>query len=248
LKHYFTHRRTESEFAALQARIERHAEQEIQNQLQRYPLETKEGRKQLEAFIDRISDRRKNLNIKPEFTPQVVGVCQQILAFGMAGLGLVVAFGTRIADAAPFWQSVIKMAFLFALNLTAIAFFVLVWFFVQARSRYPFLFLERLGNAPPFFYYETLSRTWKYSPISTVGGIFQANQKYLEDFTGFAKKLVDEDHDPIQRAKYELQQYFLLIVYQGYLDQYEMQLEHIFLYASLSAVLSALVIWRWLLV
>jgi hypothetical protein len=241
------HRRTESDFAALQARIERCAERQIDRQLRRFPSGSDEEKKHFEGFIDRVADRRKNLHIKPEFTPQVVGVCQQILAFGMAGLGLVVAFGTRIADAAPFWQSVIKTAFLIALNLTAIAFLVLVWFFVQARSRYPFLFLERLGNAPPFFYYETLSRRWRFSPVSRVGGIFKANRNYLNDLSSFAKKLVDEDQDSVKRAKYELQQYFLLIVYQGYLDQYEMQLEHIFLYCSVSGVLSALLVCWWLL-
>ena len=240
-------RRKESDFAALQDRIERYAERQINKQLHRFPSGSDEEKRHFEAFIDRLSDRRKNLHIKPEFTPQVVGVCQQILAFGIAGLGLVVAFGTRLGDVAPFWQSVIKAACLIALNLTAISFFVLVWFFVQARSRYPFLFLERLGNAPPFFYYETLSRSWRFRPLSRAPGIFKANRNYLSDLSSFAKKLVDEDQDPIQRARYELQQYYLLIVYQGYLDQYEMQLEHIFLYCSVSGVLSALVVCWWLL-
>lgn len=240
-------RRTESDFASVQARIELLVEQEIDRQLQRFPLKTQTGKDQLEAFINRISERRKNLQVKPEFTPQVVGVCQQILAFGIAGLGLVVAFGARIADAAPFWQSVIKAGFLLSLNLTVIAFLVLVWFFVQARTRYPFLFLERLGNAPPFFYYETLRRTWRYNPLPTLREVFRANCNYLKDLESFAKKLVDEDQDPLKRAKYELQQYFLLIVYQGYLDQYEMQLEHLFLYGSVSGALSILVIWGLLL-
>jgi hypothetical protein len=127
----------------------------------------------------------------------------------------------RLDNLAPFWQSIIKLALLISLNLTGIAFVVLVWFFVQARSRYPFLFLEFLGNAPPFFYYETLSRTRSYSPLSRVPGIFRANLLYLRDLTKFARTLVDEDQDPITRARYELQQYYLLIVYQGYLDQYE---------------------------
>jgi len=239
--------RTESYFATLQARIERRAERQIEKQLARFPSGSAEQKEHFDAFIQRLSDRRKNLQIRPEFTPQVVGACQQILAFGVAGLGLVVAFGTRITDAAPFWQSVAKAACLIALNLTGIAFLVLVWFFVQARSRYPFLFLERLGNAPPFFYYETLTRSSNYRPLSSISGIFKANRTYLKDLSGFAKNLVDEDQDPIQRAKYELQQYFLLIVYQGYLDQYEMQLEHLFLYCSVSGVLSALLVSWWLL-
>jgi hypothetical protein len=240
-------RRKESDFAALQDRIERCAEREITKQLRRFPSGSDEEKKHFEAFIDRVTDRRKNLHIKPEFTPQVVGVSQQILAFGMAGLGLVVAFGTRLGDVAPFWQSVIKAAFLIALDLTAISFIVLVWFFVQARSRYPFLFLKRMGNAPPFFYYETLNRSWHFRPLSGSTGIFRSNRNYLGDFSKFAKTLVDEDQDPIQRARYELQQYYLLIVYQGFLDQYEMQLEHIFLYCSVSGVLSALVVCWWLL-
>lgn len=240
-------RRDEAYFADLQSRLERRTERLIERQLARFSSDTEEGKKILVAFVDRSSERRKNLHIKPEFTPQVVAVCQQILSFGMAGLGLVVAFWAKLVDIAPFWQAVIKTASVISLNLTAVSFFVLVWFFVQARSRYPFLFLERLGNATPFFYYETLSRRWHYRPLSTTYQILEANRRYLSDFGTFAQKLVDEDKSLLQRAKYELQQYYLLIVYQGFLDQFEMQLEHIFLYGSVAGVLSAVVVCWWVL-
>jgi hypothetical protein len=238
-------KRRERYVAVLQARLEQRTERQIRRQLARFDLKTDEGKKAFESFIERLSDRRKNLHIKPEFTPQVVGACQQILAFGMAGLGLGVAFSARLADITPFWQSMVKTAFLVSLNLTAMSFLVLVWFFIQARSRYPFLFLDRLGNAAPFFYYETLSRTWHYPPIRTRRGILNANFNYLVDLGRFAQTLVNENADPIERARYELQQYYLLIVYQAFLDQFEMQLEHIFLYGTVSGVLSALVVSTW---
>jgi len=238
---------TERYWADLQRAWEQETVQLIDKQLSRFDSGSPEGKKSLEIFIERLADRRKNLHIKPEFTPQVVGVCQQILAFGMAGLGLIVAFWSRLTDLAPFWQAVAKTGFLISLNLTGIAFAVLIWFFVQARSRYPFLFLERFGNAVPFFYYETLRRRWRYSPLLTRRGIARTNRDYLSDFAGFTETLIDEDKDLTKRARYELQQYFLLIAYQGYLDQYEMQLEHLFLYCSIAGVSSAVVVCWWLL-
>jgi hypothetical protein len=237
----------ESYWADLQREQEMETEQLIEKQLNRFDVGTEDGKKRLKEFVDRLADRRKNLHINPEFTPQVVGVCQQILAFGMAGLGLIVAFWSRLTGLTPFWQALAKAAFLVSLNLTAIAFTVLLWFFVQARSRYPFLFLERFGNAKPFFYYETLSRRWSYSPISSRRGIAKANLQYLSDLAAFTETMVDEDESLLKRARYELQQYFLLIAYQGYLDQYEMQLEHIFLYGSTAGLLAAAVVCRLLL-
>ncbi len=201
----------------------------------------------LKDFIARLSDRRQNLHIKPEFTPQVVAAAQQILSFGMAGLGLIVAFWSKVADLAPFWQAVVQTALLVSLNLTLVSFVVLVWFFIQARSRYPFLLLERWGNAATFFYYETLERDWRYWPFRGRHGILKTNERYLRDFQKFSRMLVKENDDLRQQVRNELKQYYLLIAYQGYLDQYEMQLEHIFLYGSVCGVTSALLACWWLL-
>jgi hypothetical protein len=222
------------------------AEKEIRRQLARFDTTSDIGKCRLATFIQRVSDRRNALHIKPEFTPEVVGVCKQIVAFGAALLGLAIAFFPRLTDVAPFWQSVVGAAALLTVNLTGIALFVLVWFFVQARSRYPFLYLERMGNAMPFFYYQTLDRHRSYKPLPSTKGILSANRFFLTDLRKFARNLVDEDEDVLTRARHELQQYYLLIVYQGYLDQYEMQLVHIFVYASLASLLSILIVWLFL--
>jgi hypothetical protein len=236
-------KRNEAYLADLQIRLEQRAERGINRQLAQFDSETEEGKKEYQAFIDRLAERRKGLTVEPEFTSEVVGICKQILAFGAALLGLLIAFFPRLTELSSFWRSMLGLAALLTLDLTAISFLVLIWFFVQARSRYPFLYLNNLGNAPPFFYYETLSRRRPYSPIPSKRGVVHGNKFYLADLVKFGDTLIRETKDLRLRARHELQQYYLLIVYQGYLDQYEMQLVHIFVYGSLASVAASILTW-----
>jgi hypothetical protein len=197
---------------------------------------------ELDAIIEKVSQRRQQLHVKPEFTPQVVSASQQILSFGAAGLGLLVAFANRLEEMSPFYLRVVKLTGLFYLDLTVASFLVLILFFFQSRCRYPFLFLKQLGNAVPFFYYETLPRSrWTHwMPLKSAKGVLEANRQYLEGFAKFTDHSLDESK--MGRARNELQQCFLLIAYQGYLDQFEMQLTHLFLYTVIAGLFSVLAI------
>lgn len=236
-------KRSEASLADLQSRLEQRAEREINRQLAGLDSQSEDGKKDFEAFVESLAERRKGLSVKPEFTSEVVGVCKQILAFGAALLGLLIAFFPRLTELSSFWRSILGLAAVLTLDLTAISLLVMIWFFVQARSRYPFLYLNRLGNARPFFYYETLSRRRPYSPLPSNQGVVSSNKFYLADLVSFSDALIQETKDIHMRAKHELQQYYLLIVYQGYLDQYEMQLIHIFVYGSLASLAASLLTW-----
>ena len=236
-------RRDEAHLVRLQTWLEQRASREIQQHLSRFDVSTEDGKKQFEAFTAQMVERRKSLSVKPEFTSEVVGICKQILAFGATLLGLIIAFFPRLTELSEFWRSILGLTTLLTLDLTVVSLLVLVWFFIQARSRYPFLYLQKLGNAPPFFYYETLNRRRPYSPLPSALGVFSGNKYYLTDLKKFSQTLVEEAQDPLLRARHELQQYYLLIVYQGYLDQYEMQLVHIFVYGSLASIVASVATW-----
>jgi hypothetical protein len=190
--------------------------------------------------LESIKTRRSNLDVKPEFTPTVISACQQILAFGGAGLAVVATFSGRLVDLnwSATWVKVLAVLASFYLNLIIVAFITLVWFFIQARTRYPFLFLQHLGNAVPYFYYRTLSRDHTWWPVRTWKGIARANAQYLDDLVAFVEYHANEDKR--SRLKSELCQYFLLIVYQGYLDQFEMQLVHLFLFGLIGNLIASL--------
>ena len=63
---------TERYWADLQRAWEQETVQLIDKQLEPLRFWFPGGEKSLETFIERLADRRKNLHIKPEFTPQVV--------------------------------------------------------------------------------------------------------------------------------------------------------------------------------
>ena len=98
-----------------------------------------------------------------------------------------------------------------------------------------------MGNTVPYFYYATISRDYSWWPLVTRRHIARSTRLYLDDllrYTGFS---VAEDAST--QLEVELKQSFLLIAYQGYLDQYEMQLVHIFLCGAVSSVLAVLLVW-----
>jgi|ERR1700732_2436050 hypothetical protein len=85
-------------------------------------------------LIDKIRKRRSVLAIKPEFTPEVVGIAKQIVAFGGAGFGFVLTFSHDIAKDLTTLTSVLALLYI---NITLVSLAILIWFFCQARTRYP---------------------------------------------------------------------------------------------------------------
>ncbi|MCD9019148.1 hypothetical protein [Parachryseolinea silvisoli] len=202
----------------------------------------------LEKVLTTLKDRRSALHIQPEFTHLIVSVCGQILAFGSAGVGLMVAFANKIPAFTPFWKSIISVSVLFYLDVMLIALFALVLFFLQSRSRYPFLFLKKLGNTAPYFYMETLKRERSITlwwPLHTPSSIFAFNRLYLDDLKNYVEYSVNETER--DKLKIELRQIYLLINYQGFLDHYEMQLGHVFLYGFIGSIGSLVFLYKFFL-
>jgi hypothetical protein len=199
----------------------------------------------LTYLIEKIRKRRTLLAVKPEFTPEVVGIAKQIIAFGGAGLGFVLAFSQSIPALSTFS---IAVATLYA-DLTIVSMAILAWFFLQARTRYPWLFLEKLGNSNQYFYYNAVPTDYTYKPFFVFkkdAQIADALSKYLQNISQFSESAIFETKR--EELKNELIQYHLLMFYQGYLDQYEQQLTHIALYGFGGSLLSSVLVFIYIAV
>jgi hypothetical protein len=198
---------------------------------------------EIKAIIAKVKERRANLFVQPEFTSIVVGICGQILGFGSAGFALILGFGDKISGLSGFFKHTLTLLGLFYIDMIVISLITLIWFFLQSRARYPFLYLNKLGNTIPYFYYETLRRDRKnklWMPLQSAKTVYESNSNYLDDFKGYVQYNMDEDKK--KQLKTELQQFYVLVNYQGFLDAFEMQLDHIFLYGLIGSIVSIIIL------
>jgi hypothetical protein len=195
------------------------------------------------AIIDVIKGRREKLALTSSTTDQIVGICKQILAFGAAGLALSVGFSDKIHNFSVPVQKIIVLTGILYVELVLLSLIVLVWYLLQAHFRYPFLYFEKIGNAWPFFYYASISREVNRSPVQGKRERLRAGAFYAEDFIRFSERCLSET--PKQRLRTELQQYFLLISYQGYVQQFALRLANLFLYGLVGSAVSTLLIGLW---
>jgi len=195
------------------------------------------------TMINVIKERREKLALSSSSTDQVVGICKQILAFGAAGLALSVGFSDKIHTFGIRVQQLIALTGIFYVELVLLSLVVLVWYLLQAHFRYPFLYFKKIGNAWPYFYYSSISRDVGRSPVQDATIRAEAGFSYAEDFVKFSDACLKET--PKDRLRAELQQYFVLISYQGYVQQFALRLSNIFFYGFVGAVLSSLLIGVW---
>jgi len=196
--------------------------------------------KAIPKLLEKTRTRRALLSIKPEFTPEVVGIAKEIIAFGGAGLGFALAFGEKMPAEFGWFTILIGT---FYLNLIVVSLAILAWFFMQARTRYPWLYLNRLGNSDQYFYYNAVPTNYSFAPIYMYRKdrrIYGALESYLGNLSKFAKRCITET--PVEELKNEIIQYHLLLFYQGYLDQYEQQLTHTAIYGFSASLCVPIVI------
>lgn len=179
-------------------------------------------------IIARIQARVGRLSLKTAVTQEVVGISKQLLAFGAAGLGLVLAFVGNAQHVPIFAQKFLAIVGILYVELLAVSIVVLLLYLAQARFRYPFLYFDKIGNAAPFFYYSAVSNDISRSPVQLARARLVAVTRYAQDFARFAGEIVGESTQGELRA--ELQQYFLLLEYQGYVHQFGIRLTNLFLY------------------
>lgn len=190
-----------------------------------------------------VKSRREKLPLSSGTTDQIVGICQTILAFGAAGLALSLGFSDKFHFFSVPVQKLIALTGIFYVELVLLSLFVLIWYLLQARFRYPFLYFKRIGNAWPFFYYGLISAGINRAPVQTARAKVKAGILYARDFVTFADRCLSET--PHEQLRAELQQYYLLIAYQAYANQFSLRLANIFFYGVIGAILSTLLIGVW---
>jgi hypothetical protein len=136
-------------------------------------------------------------------------------------------------------QKYLAIAGIFYVELVIVSVLSLILYMLQARFRYPFLYFEKIGNARPWFYYASISSEVPRGAIQLSRSRLKANKLYAEDFIHFAEKLMDEDYN--KKLRNEIQQYFLLMSYQGYVHQFSIRLANFFMYGFVGAFTSALI-------
>ncbi len=192
----------------------------------------------VEKIIRCIKDRREKVSLSTGITDQILGICQQILVFGAAGLALTIGFLDKVRSFSLVVQKIMAIGGIFYLELVGLSLLVLVWYMLQAHFRYPFLYFRKIGNAWPWFYYASISEVSR-RPVQLAKARFGASSSYAKDFAAFAYKALTEK--PRERLRAELQQYFLLMAYSGYLHQFSLRLTDLFFYGFAGAVLSAMI-------
>ncbi len=187
-------------------------------------------------LTERIRKRRSYLALSTGITSEVVGICKQVLAFGAAGLGLSLGFADKIRLLTPSLQKAITIAGIVYLELVLVSLLVLIWYLLQARFRYPFLSFRRIGNTWFAFYYASVSAEVPRWPIQLPTQRYLAGKLYAEDLVRFTERVVTETET--DELRFEIQQYFLLLSYQSYVNQFSLRLTNLFTYGFVGAVLS----------
>jgi hypothetical protein len=226
---------------------------------------------QLDKLLETIRVRRGQIGTDAAYGNEVVSISKQVLAFGGAGIGLVAAAAPKLSELSPLILKLIGLAAVFYLNLTGLSLFTILRFVWVSRFRYPFLYLRKIGNAAPFFYYQAISPEVPRSIVQTAEEKLKAVELYASDFLKFAEHLVprssskrevgstpendkpasDSDSPDTQlkrlSARDELQQYFLIISYQGYVNQFEVRMNNEYFYGMVASVAATVFLAVWIL-
>jgi hypothetical protein len=193
----------------------------------------------VKSYIELVRYRREKVPLRTDITDEILSISQQILGFGAAGLALAVGFLDKVRTFSVPVQKAIAVAGIFYLELIGLSLTVLVWYMLQAHFRYPFLYFKKIGNASPYFYYTSISPVPR-KPIQSGRTRFVAASSYAKDFLRFAHSTLVETDERLLRN--ELQQYFLLMAYSAYVQQFSQRLTNIFFYGFVGAIASAAIV------
>lgn len=195
------------------------------------------------ALLELIRKRRAGLLLSSSSKTEILGICKQILAFGAAGIGLSIGFSDKFTAAAPQVQKTVVVGSIFYAEMMLVSLLVMFLYTMQAQFRYPYLYFDKIGNAWPFFYYTSISKGTPRRPWHVKSDLLKGGKLYAEDYLRFADKVISEDDRGEVRA--ELQQYFLLVSYQGYAHQFSLRLVNTFFYGFAGALVTLVVLIVW---
>jgi hypothetical protein len=199
--------------------------------------------KQPSAIVESIRSRRSALSLTSDITTEVVGVCKQILAFGAAGLGLSLGFADKIRLLPPGLQKALVIGGIVYFELILVSLLVLCWYLLQAHFRYPFLHFQQIGNTWPWFYYATVSPDVPRWPVQFPSQVLRGATLYAQDLARFADRVVNETDQ--EELRLELQQYFLLLAFQGYVNQFSLRMTNLFFYGITGALVTLITLAIW---
>lgn len=185
-------------------------------------------------MLTRIRARRDKIPLSSSTTDRILGICTTLLGFGAAGLGLSVGFLDKLRQLDLLTQKIIVAAGIVYFELVLVSLIVLVLYVSQARFRYPYLYFKKIGNTWPWFYYATVSPEVSRNPFQGREARLKAAQLFASDFEAFSQKAIAETK--ADELRNELQQYYLLIAYQGYAHQFSLRLTNFFLYGLIGSI------------
>lgn len=190
-------------------------------------------------LLEVVKDRRSKIPLSTGITDQIIGICQSLLAFGAGGLGLSIAFIDKASALSVPVQKYLAIAGIFYVELVIVSVLALMLYMIQARFRYPSIYFKKIGNAWPWFYYASISPDVPRWPIQPSPMRLKASALYAKDFVNFTTLVLNEDYT--RRLRNEIQQYFLLMSYQGYVNQFSLRLANFFMYGFAGAFISMLI-------
>jgi hypothetical protein len=195
------------------------------------------------CLTERIRKRRSALSLASDINTEVVGICKQVLAFGAAGLGLSLGFADKLVLLPVGLQKAIVIGGIVYFELVLVSLLVLFFYLLQARFRYPFLSFEHIGNTWPWFYYASVTPEVPRAPLQSPRKRFLAACLYAKDLVRFASRAVAETDK--EELRVEIQQYFLLLAYQGYVHQFSLRLTNIFFCGVVGSISTGLLLFMW---
>lgn len=211
------------------------------------------NRDELASLLEIVQTRRAMVDVNPAYSNEVVNISKQILSFGVAGLALAAALFRDLQNLPTGVLRLVGIIALFYLNLMLLSLFIVFIFLWQTRFRYPFLYFKRIGNTVPFFYYRSISPQTPRDVFQSAGQKLDAMRLYADDLVrfvayfsqavqGHVPALTPPDKTPqlakeglTYMLKDELKQYFLLLAYQGYVNQYEVRITNYYLYGLIGS-------------
>lgn len=195
---------------------------------------------EISEVVNRIRQRRSLLETDTNITDQIVGISKQVLAFGAGFLTIGLVLSDKALSLPILPRRILFLGGAFYLQLVFVAVFVLIMYTLQARFRYPFLSMPKIGNAWPFFYYAAISPGTPRTEIQTHGARKLGGARYAEDLLRFSSNVVSETERDMLRN--ELQQYFVLMAYQAYNNQFSLRLTNAFIYLIVGATVSTVLL------
>jgi len=190
------------------------------------------------AILEVVKDRKGKIPLSTGITDQIIGICQSLLSFGAGGLALSLAFIDKASKLSVPVQKYLAIAGIFYVELVIVSVLTLILYMLQARFRFPFLYFSKIGNAWPWFYYASINPDVPRDAVQFARKRLKANELYAQDFIKFTRRVLEEDY--AQRLRSEIQQYFLLVSYQGYINQFSLRLANLFMYGFVGAFIAAL--------